>query len=142
MAEWSIQELIDDLGSHLPVWRIDAQDELVRRGLKTISPADPDPPKSRGYHTWISWTLGRIDPAEKEADEILTTMLNSPTRMADSHQLIRVIAHRVNQRGEKRLPDLLKGFLSGEGCPGTARNRAGDAAGRRNSMERRLVGSD
>ena len=32
VAQWTFEELVEDLGSLLPVWSIDAQDELVRRG--------------------------------------------------------------------------------------------------------------
>ena len=32
VGQWTIEELFDDLGSLLPVWSVDAQDELVRRG--------------------------------------------------------------------------------------------------------------
>ena len=32
VAQWTFEELVEDLGSLLPVWSVDAQDELVRRG--------------------------------------------------------------------------------------------------------------
>ena len=34
-AQWNVEQLVEDLGSDvLPVWRVNAQDELVRRGRK------------------------------------------------------------------------------------------------------------
>ena len=34
--QWSINELMVDLGSHLPVWRTNAQEELIKRGHPTL----------------------------------------------------------------------------------------------------------
>lgn len=65
ISEWTSAELIEDLGSHLPVWRCNAQDELIRRGesirddLLTALQKNP----SQQLETWITWTLGRIDPS-------------------------------------------------------------------------------
>ncbi|MDG2124813.1 MAG: c-type cytochrome, partial [Verrucomicrobiales bacterium] len=53
------------LGSHLPVWRTDAQNELLKRGT-SITPALTrileTPATSPALETWAIWTLGRIYP--------------------------------------------------------------------------------
>ncbi len=61
---WSFAELAEDLGSHLPAWRVDAQEELLRRGpavkadlLRLLE--TPELPLAR--ETWALWTLGRMD---------------------------------------------------------------------------------
>jgi len=58
LAEWSFDELAADLGSHLPVWRGNAQTELVRRGgavkaelLTLLGRAD----SSEAAQTWALW---------------------------------------------------------------------------------------
>lgn len=65
-AAWSFAELVEDLGTALPVWRVNAQDELVRRGatvrdelLKTALSGK----LSEMQVTWAIWAVGRIDRA-------------------------------------------------------------------------------
>ena len=38
LAEWTFDELIEDIGHQLQVWRVNAQDELVRRGAAVRKP--------------------------------------------------------------------------------------------------------
>jgi len=61
----TVEGLIADLGSHLPVWRTNAQEELIRRG-KSIEPvlraALRRPDLSVALETWLVWTIGRINP--------------------------------------------------------------------------------
>ena len=37
IQNWSFKELLEDLSSHLPVWRTNAQDELIRRGNQSLA---------------------------------------------------------------------------------------------------------
>jgi putative membrane-bound dehydrogenase-like protein len=66
VEEKSVDELISDLGSHLPAWRTNAQEELIRRG-PGISDKLMEKLASHGnptaLETWLVWTIGRIDPA-------------------------------------------------------------------------------
>ena len=52
-----------DLGSHLPVWRTDAQQALLERGetapLRQVLGREGLP---KALETWAAWTLGRMDP--------------------------------------------------------------------------------
>ena len=71
LTEWSVEQLITDLGSHVPAWRTNAQAELIRRE-KNVVPAllavlERDN-LSAALETWIVWTLGRIDPADSWFD--------------------------------------------------------------------------
>ena len=61
----TIDSLIARLGSHLPAWRTNAQEELIRMGRK----AEPKLRKAlqkdnlrTAEETWLVWTLGRINP--------------------------------------------------------------------------------
>ena len=63
LDRWSFAELAEDLGSHVPVWRTDAQEELLRRGpavkadlLRLLE--TPELPMAQ--ETWALWTLGRM----------------------------------------------------------------------------------
>ena len=66
---WNFGELIEDLGSNVHVWRVHAQDELVRRGeavrdelLATIWAGQ----LSETQATWAIWAIGHIDKAHGE----------------------------------------------------------------------------
>jgi len=66
LAEWSVEELIADLGSHLPIWRTNAQTELIRRGADVLAPlfdALKCDDLTTALETWVIWTIGRIKPA-------------------------------------------------------------------------------
>ena len=67
LADWSIEELLTDLASHVPAWRTNAQEELIRRGAGVIDPLRTALRKddiSTALETWIVWTIGRIDPSQ------------------------------------------------------------------------------
>ncbi|MEZ5302165.1 MAG: DUF6807 family protein [Verrucomicrobiales bacterium] len=66
--------LVADLGSWVAAWRINAQDELLRRGQRAAGPLlaalQNDPPPA--LETWALWTLARLgwqgDPAVTDAN--------------------------------------------------------------------------
>ena len=60
----SIKGLLTELGSHVPAWRTNAQEELIRRGRAVESEliAALRSTESIALETWLVWTLGRINP--------------------------------------------------------------------------------
>ncbi|MCA9173795.1 MAG: PmoA family protein [Planctomycetales bacterium] len=70
--EQSVAQLVAALGSPLPVWRIDAQDELARRGdevrdlLWERLVSQGESTRSQLNETWLAWTLGRMAPEDQE----------------------------------------------------------------------------
>lgn len=84
IERWSLDELFADLGSHVPAWRTDAQEEFVRRGneelqaaslssaLKTTDGFEESPAAAylvaklqsedltTAEQTWTLWTLARL----------------------------------------------------------------------------------
>lgn len=64
MRERTVMELVEAFTSPLPVHRIDAQDELVRRGNENkqalITLLLGDGLINEAQQTWIAWTLGRM----------------------------------------------------------------------------------
>jgi putative membrane-bound dehydrogenase-like protein len=107
VAEWTVNELFDDLGSLLPVWSIDAQDELVRRGppiKDELTARLRQGGLSQGQETWALWTLGRIAPMDRSIDAWVadTGATLSPNARV---QTIRIAAHRIRERGQtEKLP--------------------------------------
>ncbi len=62
-GEWSFEELLVDLDSSVHAWRVNAQDELVRRGSKVaddLIAALQGESLSKHQETWAVWALGRI----------------------------------------------------------------------------------
>jgi putative membrane-bound dehydrogenase-like protein len=103
LAQWTVAELVEDFDGSLPVWRIDAQDELVRRGAgvkgELLSILG-----TRGINeareTWTAWTLGRLTTQDRTIDKWFSA------RAADSAaslnlrvQSLRILAHRVRHAG-------------------------------------------
>ena len=107
VTQWTFEELAADLGSLLPVWSIDAQDELVRRGaavkdeLIALLRRGGLP---QAQETWALWTLGRIEPTDRSIDAWLAETGRTLSLNA-SIQAIRVAAHRVREhRPTDQLP--------------------------------------
>ena len=68
MAQWSFAEVMEDVGSHLPVWRTNAQDEMVRRGLKVkdlLTKELGSGKLSTAATTWTVWALAHIERENK-----------------------------------------------------------------------------
>ena len=66
IGTWNFRELIEDLGSNVHVWRVHAQDELIRRGpgasndlLRVIKTGM----LTETQATWAMWAIGHIDKA-------------------------------------------------------------------------------
>ena len=64
LENWSFDELLEDLGSNVHVWRVHAQDELIRRGhavsrklLMAIKSGILDETQA----TWAIWAIGHIE---------------------------------------------------------------------------------
>ena len=62
IREWTTEQLIHDLGHHLPAWRTNAQEELVRRGEPIAVPREPT---SIQEQTWALWANGRMAAASR-----------------------------------------------------------------------------
>jgi putative membrane-bound dehydrogenase-like protein len=75
MSQWTFAEVMEDMGHHLPVWRTNAQDEMVRRGIKVktqLRQALNSGKLSTAATTWTIWTLAHI---EKENNGDFTALL-------------------------------------------------------------------
>ncbi|WP_414663641.1 PVC-type heme-binding CxxCH protein [Horticoccus sp. 23ND18S-11] len=109
-AQWSVDELVDDLGGLLPVWSIDAQDELVRRGVAVKDALVQRVTRAgltEAAQTWTLWTLGRLALADRSIDTWFaqTGRTLSPNARI---QAIRIAAHRSR---EGRRTDALPAFV-------------------------------
>jgi putative membrane-bound dehydrogenase-like protein len=107
IAQWPVEELIADLGSHLPVWRANAQEEMIRRGAKgELKAVLARTPIRQQLETWAAWTLGRMDLDDANIDSLFARWAASKATSLNLRlQSIRIMAHR------KKLPDLMGELL-------------------------------
>ncbi|HUR59529.1 MAG TPA: PVC-type heme-binding CxxCH protein [Opitutaceae bacterium] len=99
VAQWSFAELAEDLGGAIPAWRIDAQDELVRRGGAVKAELIANLTRgglTTAQETWTLWTLGRLEPHNRAIDEWFAQKGRtlSPNALLQS---IRILAHRIRE---------------------------------------------
>ncbi len=115
--EWSVAELVADFAGPLPIWRTDAQEELVRRGLAVKSSLEAELRGGRlteTQETWTAWTLGRIAPGDPEIAEFFTQALASESAASLNMriQAVRILAHRIREFGRvKALPEAVVAML-------------------------------
>jgi putative heme-binding domain-containing protein len=118
-AAWTVAELLDDLHHHaLPVWRINAQNELVHRGAKVIPElrkALTSGKLSRGQETWTAWALGRIAPEDPSIERFFARCITAKEGVSLNLKIqsLRILAHRIRQFGKVReLPSAVVAVLS------------------------------
>ncbi|MBI1374028.1 MAG: c-type cytochrome [Phycisphaera sp.] len=102
-AQWTVDELIADLDNQVPVWRVDAQDELVRRGddkaaQQQLLDVLGDKRYSSMQQTWAMWTLGRGAALTKQASQALVGY--AADREADLNLRIQAMRVLARQSGE------------------------------------------
>ena len=102
-------ELIDMFNLPLPVWRTDAQEELLTRGdqiRKELQTALESGRLTRAAETWTVWTLGRLAPDDHGIDDFFVAGLQSPdTPLNQRLQMTRLLAARALARPHPSLPD-------------------------------------
>lgn len=102
--ESTIDSLIVRLGSHLPSWRTNAQEELIRLGTKALpklKAALEQKNLPTALETWLVWTLGRIDP-DAWFDETDNQLIQS-LRLAAFHQKSHPDIHKSLKHSEPRV---------------------------------------
>lgn len=101
IASWSLAELLADFNGPLPVWRTNAQEELVRRGAAVrdeLMMAISDDRLSTAQQTWAVWTLARIEPQSELLDRFfaeLTAGISERGTLNLRIQAIRILGHRA-----------------------------------------------
>ena len=117
--KWTVAELIEDLGvATLPVWRVNAQNELVRRGQSVVGELQKALASGKldaGRETWVAWTIGRIAPEDTSIDDYLAKKIsaNSGASLNLRIQSLRILAYRIrNHAKDRKLPAVVMAVLS------------------------------
>lgn len=95
-ADWTVAELMEDMGHQIPVWRVNAQDEIVRRGKAIrgeIEAALNSGKLGKAQETWSIWALGRMEPGDKELNAAFVKLLDS-TNANLRLQAVRILEFR------------------------------------------------
>ena len=79
LNKWSLQELVGELDQPIPIRRIDAQEELIKRNTKPTSESlikSAIEAKTQASETWLIWTLAQYNSKEsKQNSRINQTLL-------------------------------------------------------------------
>jgi len=104
LKKCSVEELIGDFSSPLSVRRIDAQDELVRRGVLARQELVERLRSGRLpkiQETWTAWTLGRIAIEDTTIDRFFAQLLADGSKPRDSLNLriqsVRLLGERARR---------------------------------------------
>ncbi len=100
-----LQDLIRNLGSHLPVWRTDSQNALVEMGEESIpalKKALAQSVEGSSLETWVLWTLGRIGVKERSLDSFFETQWQG--HLNRRLQSFRIAAFQARERKEQKYP--------------------------------------
>lgn len=104
LKKCSVEELIGDFSSPLSVRRIDAQDELVRRGVLARQELVERLRSGRLpkiQETWTAWTLGRIAIDDTTIDRFFAQLLADGSKPRDSLNLriqsVRLLGERARR---------------------------------------------
>ncbi len=113
-ARQSVAELIADFTSPLPVRRTDAQDELLRRGTRSIAAlkqAIAQDSVPTAIETWSAWTLGRTAHVDASLDSYFVEKARQGS-LNLRIQSLRILAER-QRRGwsGKKLPAVVADSL-------------------------------
>jgi len=95
---WPVEELIDELKPPIRACHVDAQNELVRRGLRVkdeLLQKLASGPLTTRQQTWIAWTLGRmgIDASLDRWFAHQSSRLDADPNLRV--QAIRILGHRI-----------------------------------------------
>lgn len=102
LAQWTAEELVEDLGSAVRVWNVDAQEELVRRGpavAPTLTALLEGGAGSVARETWALWALGRIGTSDTQLDSWWAGRAGRISANARI-QSLRIAAHRLRERSD------------------------------------------
>ncbi len=109
-SEWTLDQLLADLDHGvIPVWRVNAQDELVRRGLanrNALMSRIESGRLNQAQQTWSIWALGRMGAADPQVRSWLTQIVAQPRKDLNLRlQAMRIHAHwRRDGHVQSRLP--------------------------------------
>lgn len=118
IPEWTFDQLLSDLGSDVPGWRVNAQNELLRRGDSAeqfLLEAWEDQSLSSSQQTWVLWTIGRFSKSDGTDDFLASIVSDANASRSSRIQAIRILAYRASEFDPtKPLPQVAKQLLASQ----------------------------
>ena len=108
-ADWSLDALLADLGSSVPAWRVNAQQELLRRGqpaMAFLRKQIASESLSKAQETWAVWTLAR-GATRVESDEPIAVSSGDELSLNRRIQALRIAAWLARRRSSTVAPPFL-----------------------------------
>lgn len=93
-------ELIEDLSSALPAWRVNAQEELILRGfndLGTVRSLVERGHLEEGQETWLLWVIGRAYPDLGPQHDPVIQWVRADQGLNRRIQALRILAWRQSR---------------------------------------------
>ncbi len=115
LSKWSVPELIKDFNGPIPIWRVNAQGELIRRGNsirdELVSILE-NQSLTKAEETWTAWTLGRIGAGDQTIQQFFAKQAANQSRLNLRLQALRILAHRIWRFGKpESLPSTVQQCL-------------------------------
>ncbi len=114
LGQRTVEDLVAAFDGPLPIWRVDAQEELVRRGAAVkdaLQSRLTGPGLSTARETWAVWALGRMPSSGLADDAWFVERLMAPEGSLNLRiQCVRILARRARAAG-RNLPASVVGAL-------------------------------
>lgn len=111
IEKWSFDELMEDIGHQVHVWRVHAQDELVRRGnsvrgdlVKSIESGKLTEIET----TWATWALGHIEKVTGRDHHIFKKFAQDGATLNLRIQATRIFGENLYEEAKEILVQLLE----------------------------------
>lgn len=114
-AQWTHEQLFSDLGSCVPVWSVNAQQEFVKRGERSLNylTAQLESSKlTRAQETWTLWTVGRFEEINGIDDRLAGIAIDRKASLNARIQAVRILGFRVREfESIQELPNTIQAVL-------------------------------
>ena len=118
MQEWPLSQLLSDLGSDVPAWRVNAQEELLQRGdtaSQFLREQLENGQLTTAQETWTLWTLGRFASVSGLSEQLAKLADDESKSLNQRIQAVRILAFRARRSGNPdSLPDTVLTLLTHE----------------------------
>jgi putative membrane-bound dehydrogenase-like protein len=111
VEQWTFEQLMEDMGHQVQVWRVNAQEEMIRRGSKVrrdLLKAIRSGSLSESQATWSIWALGRMDKANGNDHSDLRKLAREGADLNARIQATRILGDNKSAKDRPILVSLLE----------------------------------
>jgi putative membrane-bound dehydrogenase-like protein len=111
VEQWTFEQLMEDMGHQVQVWRVNAQEEMIGRGSKVrtdLLKAIRSGRLSESQATWSIWALGRMDKANGNDHSDLRKLAREGADLNVRIQATRILGDNKSAKDRPILVSLLE----------------------------------